>query len=333
MTPRGGGIGRDDAPQCVLITGGTGSFGSNLTRFLLSLDRPPRIRIYSRDEHKQEDLARELHDDRVTFILGDIRDGRRLRRALDGCDALVHAAALKVVAQGEQHVSECIGVNVTGTERVVEAAIEAGVERSILISSDKAVQPINTYGLSKALAERLFIHANRQAVSRGLHFAAARGGNVWGSRGSVVEVWKAQQAAGQPITVYDPDTLRFHLLMQDWTAFVWRSLMEQHGGEVFVPKLRAWRLGDVASALGGPRVDQAGRNGDKRSEVLIGYSEEVHAVDAGWAYVVEPPAELRAVWAYAPYHSPPTPGRWADFCEYSSDRVERLSVDELRTIL
>jgi UDP-N-acetylglucosamine 4,6-dehydratase len=306
MTPDGGGtLARI---ECVLITGGTGSFGAAFTRFLLSWPNPPRIRIYSRDEHKQEDFARALNDDRVTFILGDIRDGERMRRALDGCDALVHAAALKVVSQGEMHVSEFVGVNVTGSRRVAEAAIDAGVQRSLLISSDKAVEPINTYGMSKALAERIFIYANRQSVSRGLKFAAVRGGNVWASRGSVVEVWKAQRDGGHPLDVYNPDTLRFHLPMPDWTAFVWRALSD-----------------DV-------RVHDA-RNGDKAGELLIARHESQHTVDVGWAYVVEPPADLRAVWNYRAYGPADGAVRVPAGLRYGSDTVPRLSVDELRRML
>jgi UDP-N-acetylglucosamine 4,6-dehydratase len=331
MTPDGGGT--PGRIECVLITGGTGSFGAAFTRFLLSRPNPPRIRIYSRDEHKQESMAREFHDDRVTFILGDIRDGERLRRALDGCNALVHAAALKVVAQGEMHVSEFIDVNVAGSRRVAEAAIDAGVQRALLISSDKAVEPINTYGISKALAERIFIYANRLSVSRGLKFAAARGGNVWASRGSVVEIWKTQRDGGHPLDVYNPDTLRFHLPMPDWTAFVWRALNEMHGGEVFAPKCKAWRLGDLAAALSDEVRVHDVRNGDKPIELLIARHEAQHTVDAGWAYVVEPPADLRAVWNYRAYGANDGSVRVPAGLRYGSDTVPRLSVDELRRML
>lgn len=314
---------------CIAVTGGTGSFGAAFTKFLLCLPRPPRIRIYSRDEHKQEVLARELNDDRVTFILGDIRDGDRLRRALDGCDALVHAAALKVVGQGERHVAEFVDVNVTGTQRVMDAAIDARVASSILISSDKAVMPINLYGTTKAVAERLFIYANRIAVSRGLTFSAARGGNVWGSRGSVVEAWRTCRSSGRPLDVYGPDTTRFHLPMSDWTAFVWRALSAQHGGEVFIPKVRAWRLGDLAEAFGVDWVNNGRRNGDKDHEMLIAPHEVQRTTSIDWAYVVEPPSDLRSVWNYVPYciGAP-------SLCDsYRSDTTDRLTVDELRRLI
>ena len=327
MTQKSGSIG------CVCITGGTGSFGSAFARFLLSLPTPPRIRIYSRDEHKQEDLARALHDDRVTFILGDIRDGDRLRRALDGCDALVHAAALKVVSQGEQHVTEFIGVNIQGSEETALAAIEAGVSRSVLISSDKAVQPINHYGACKMIAERVFIYANRLSVSRGLRFSVVRGGNVWGSRGSVVEVWREQRAALKSIQVYNPDTTRFHLPMTDWCAFVWQALQEQHGGEIFAPKLRAWRLGDLAEAFGGAVESGDNRNGDKQDEMLIAPHEVKRTVDIGWAYAIEPPKDLRDVWNYQPYHVPVSYAKIFAGNRYGSDTVARLSVAELKELI
>lgn len=328
MTPTGGSTG------CVMITGGTGSFGSAFTRFLLSLDDAPRIRIYSRDEHKQEDMARALNDDRVTYILGDVREYDQVCRALDGCDALVHAAALKVVAQGEQHVNEFIGVDVVGSQTVALAAVEAGVKRSILISSDKAVQPINTYGMCKALAERAFIYANRLAVAQRLKFSVVRGGNVWGSRGSVVEVWKQARDDGREINVYNPNTTRFHLPMAEWVRFVWRALNEQHGGEVFVPKCRAWRLGDLANAIGGDRTPLLdNRNGDKPHELLIALHEMGRALDIGWGYVVEPPHELRDVWNYAPYCAPVAYLKMFDGKQYSSDHAERISVSELKEMI
>lgn len=320
----------DGSLGCICITGGTGSFGQAFTRFILAQDNSPHIRIYSRDEHKQEMMARAFDDDRLTFILGDVRDERRLRLALDDCDAVVHAAALKVVAQGEQHVTEFIDVDVAGTEAVINSAIAAGVRRALLISSDKAVQPINTYGACKMLAERIFIYANQLSVSRGLRFAVVRGGNVWSSQGSVIEKWRQQQANAAPIEVYNPDTLRFHLPMKSWCAFVWRALREMHGGEICVPKLRAWRLGDLADAFGGvQRRIEKSRNGDKLSEMLIAPHEASRTINAGWAYVIEPPDELRDVWNYQPWQSAGDPLQ----LYYGSETVERMSVDELKRLI
>ncbi len=314
-----------------MITGGTGSFGSAFTRFLLSTTTA-KIRIYSRDEHKQEDLARELNNDRVTFVLGDIRDYARFVRACDGCDSLVHAAALKIVGMGEQHVTEFISVDVNGSEVVTHAAIEAGIKRSILVSSDKACMPINTYGKCKALAEDIFIYANRLIVSRGLKFSVVRGGNVWGSRGSVVEVWRKQKADAQILKVYNPDTTRFHLPMAEWCAFVWRVLNEQHGGEIFVPRLWAWCLGDLADAIGGKQEVHVRRNGDKADEMLISPYEIGRAKDIGWSYVIEPPMELREVWNYKAHEMAKyMPLEFAQ--GYSSDKVELLSVKELEAML
>ena len=318
----------DGSLGCICIMGGTGSFGQAFTRHLLTQSSPIRIRIYSRDEHKQEKMERAFNDERLTFILGDVRDEGRLRMAFDGVDAVVHAAALKVVAQGEQHVTEFVDVDVAGTEAVMRSAIAAGVKRSILISSDKAVMPINTYGAFKMLAERIFIYANQLSVSRKLKFAVVRGGNVWASTGSVIEKWKTQKERGDPIEVYGPETLRFHLPMEPWCAFVKRTLREMHGGEIFIPKLRAWRLGDLADAFSAEQRIEQSRNGDKPSEMLIAPHEAGRTVDAGWMYVIEPPDELKSVWAYQPWTFKPFLKE-----RYGSETAERVLVDELKRII
>jgi UDP-N-acetylglucosamine 4,6-dehydratase len=187
--------------------------------------------------------------------------------------------------------------------------------------------------MCKALAERVFIYANRVSVSRGLKFSAVRGGNVWGSRGSVVEIWKADKAAGRPIAIYNPETLRFHLPMPAWVEFVWRALNEQHGGEIFVPKLRAWSLGDLAEAVGGDKNFLWTRDGDKPVELLIAPHEVSRTVDLGWSFVVEPAADLRAVWNYEPYDGPLGSVLFFGGDQYSSDRVKRLSIADLRSLL
>lgn len=313
--------------QVVLITGGTGSFGAAFTEFLLSLPGGPRVRIYSRDEHKQEDLQRKFgQDDRLTFIIGDVRDERRIRRAMRGADAVVHAAALKTVPAGERHADEFALTNITGTVHVKNAAVEAGVKRGLFISSDKAVQAINLYGKTKAVAEDVWIQGNQLSGSR---FAVVRGGNVWGSRGSVVEVWRGLIQQHKALPVNDPDTTRFHLPMDEWVRFCWHALTEMHGGEIFTPKLRAWRLGDLAAAFDGYSVTHGSRNGDKQAEYLIAPMEHKRAVNIGWAYVVEPSGDLQAVWHYMPWWKSPT----LDVPDYASDCVDLLSIDELKGLI
>jgi len=315
---------------CVLITGGAGSFGQAFTRHLLALPSPPRIRIYSRDEHKQEQMARAFDDMRLTFILGDVRDVSQLTIAADGCDAIVHAAALKRVPAGEQNIIEFIRTNIGGSENVVQAAIAGRVPRTLLVSSDKAVAAVNAYGKTKAAAEEIFVQANRRGVSRRCRFAVIRGGNVWGSRGSVIEVWREAMQQHEPIQVNDPGVTRFHLAMPAWCEFAWQALREMRGGEIFVPKLRAWRLGDLVEALAYDTVHHNGaRAGDKNSEWLIAPHETRRAVDAGWCYVVEPSQELRAVWNYQPWPGEKVP----DGFGYRSDCVGRMTMDELREII
>jgi UDP-N-acetylglucosamine 4,6-dehydratase len=312
----------------VVITGGTGSFGSAFARFLLR-ETGARVRLISRDEHKQDKLRAEIGSPRTTFIIADVREVDRLRVAFDGADVVVHAAALKTVPGGEIHGTEYTRTNVYGTEDVITAAVEAGVSRSLLISSDKACDAFNFYGKSKAVAEGLFVQANELGRRQALRFAVARGGNVWNSAGSVVEIWREQIRQGKTPIVNDADTTRFHLLMEDWVAFCWRTIEEMHGGEIFVPVVPAWRLGDLAEALGTGYTLNGRRDGDKDAEVLISRHEITRSKDIGWAYVIEPNETLRSVLYYREWDGK----RMAEDFEYSSDAVERLAIEELRQCL
>jgi UDP-N-acetylglucosamine 4,6-dehydratase len=316
----------DASANTIVVTGGTGSFGSAFTRFLLETTSL-RVRVLSRDEHKQESMMRGLPaGPRLTYILADVRDARRLRQACDGAWAVVHAAALKTVPLGERQADEFVETNVNGSRNVISAALEAGVKRSLLISSDKAVSPINLYGKTKAVAESLFTQANVLGVSRGCNFAVVRGGNVWASNGSVATMWR-----GKPyITVYDPTATRFNLCMPDWTAFVYQALSRMWGGEIFAPIAPAWNLGDLASALPGSDgaiVSIRGpRPGDKPHETLVSADEALRTVTTDWCHVIEPPEALRQVWKYEPWVGE----RLAS--PYTSDTARRMSVDELREL-
>src|SRR3990167_4231694 len=203
-------------PQTYLITGGTGSFGSAFASRLLSDAFGPRVRIFSRDEYKQDAMQSACPaGGRLASIIGDVRDEKAINRAADKCQVIVHAAALKIVRQGERHANEFVMTNVLGTGNVCGAAIANYVPKSLLISSDKAVQPINHYGKSKATAEGVLIESNSLGVSRSCRFSIVRGGNVWASRGSVVETWKAVVKRGEPIEITDPDATRFYLHMSE----------------------------------------------------------------------------------------------------------------------
>ena len=314
----------------ILISGGTGSYGSALARFLLD-HTSSHIRIYSRGEHRQNEMAAALgHDPRLTFIIGDVRNARTLRHAADGCAAIVHAAALKAVGNGEANADEFVETNINGTRNVIDAALGAGVLRTLLISSDKAVQAINLYGASKRVAESLITQANRLGVTRGCSFATIRGGNIWMSHGSVGVVWRDTLAAGRPVIVNGPETTRFHIHMDDWIALGWQVLGAMHGGEIFVPHARAWRLGMLANAFApGAWVEAEPRPGDKQHEILISRDEVPRTVDAGACYVVQPHAALCSVWNYSPWAGTPMPADW----RYRSDTADRLNESELAQLV
>lgn len=315
----------------ILITGATGSLGMAMTACLLALPDGPRVRAFSRDEKKQEDAAQRYPPGpRLTYILGDVRDHNALYTAMDGCDGVIHAAALKRVPQSVTNAEEFFKTNTLGAANVIQAAREAGVRHTLLISSDKAVSALssNEYGKGKAIAEGLFVAANVKGESRGCLYSVVRGGNIWNSRGSVVEKWRAAVENDERLYVTGQENTRFHLTMTDWTAFVWRVLNEMHGGEIFVPKCRSWRILDLAQAFG-PRDIVVGppRSGDKKHEIMVDGSGRVK--DIGWAYVVEPPPELRAVWNYREWYGSPMP----DDFEYSSLTADKMTIDELRTLI
>jgi len=272
-------------------------------------------------------MMRHPPSPRITYILCDIREGERLTHALHGADVLVHAAALKTVPAGEIHTVEFVKVNVLGTINVIFAAIANRVSKCLLISSDKCVQPINRYGMTKALSEGLFLSANLYGGDT--IFSCARGGNVWASRGSVVRVW----LESNPITVYNPTATRFHLEMQPWLKFCLRAVASMRGAEVFIPKCDAWMLGTLADAFleiyrDRQRVDLSlGRYGDKNHEVLVSPYEASHTVDDEWAYIIEPSSEIQSARSYTPHAN----SYLTEAVDSSSAR--RMTVDELRTLI
>src|SRR3990167_2502629 len=310
------------------LTGATGSFGSALTRHLLATT-PHHLRLISRDEHKQAAMMREIPPSpRTTYILADIRDEERMRIALHDVDVLVHAAALKIVPVGEMHIVEMTKINVLGTMNIVNAAILNRVPKSLLISSDKSVSSVNSYGKSKALAESIFVQANAMGVSYGARFACVRGGNVWASRGSVVERWTSSSV----ISVTQPEATRFHLAMDYWLAFCLRSIAQMRGGEIFVPLCRAWQLETLAEAFLAEFPDKrytnvGARFSDKTHECLISDYERTHTTALHWGYAIEPSEELRSVWDYES-HDGASVGE-----ALMSNKVKMLTKGELREMI
>lgn len=269
-----------------LITGGTGSFGQAFTRYLLwEGAADDTIRVFSRDEQKQEAMKRELSDSRVRYLIGDVRDYQRVRRAMRGVDFVVHAAALKIIPMGEYNPDEMIKTNVLGSHNVIEAAIEAGVRAVLCISSDKAVSPVNLYGNTKACMEKLAVLSNNSSGDTAV--SVARYGNVVGSRGSVLTILKRQADDGL-LQITHADMTRFWMTLPQACDFVMRCLLVMEGGEVFIPKLPAARVEDLAVTLfPDTPVNYCGlRPGEKMHEVLSNEHEWLN--DCGWAFRVDP---------------------------------------------
>jgi len=267
----------------ILLTGGTGSFGGRFAARVLSEHSPRSLTVYSRDELKQSELRRSLPDDRIRWIIGDVRDRDRLRGVMRGIDVVVHAAALKQVASDEANPTEAIATNVGGALNVVSTAIDAGVKRALLISSDKACSPLNLYGQTKAVAEKLFVWANSDGP--GL-FSAVRYGNVAGSRGSVIPLWREQAKQGV-LTLTDPNATRFWLTLDQGVDFVLWALGNMRGGEVFVPRLPSVSVRVLAEAVAQGaawRVVGLGA-AEKPHELLVSRDEARRAAptETGWA--------------------------------------------------
>lgn len=238
--------------QSILITGGTGTFGKAFVKRLLENGLSNRICIYSRGEHAQAQMRADLDDDpRLRWFIGDVRDPRRLRLAMNGVEVVVHAAALKRIEVAVYNPTETARTNVDGTYNVIEAAQDAGVKKAVLISSDKAWAPVSAYGASKLLAESMFIASNATGGPHGTRFSACRYGNVFASNGSVVPKWRALIAAGaKRIPVTDPNATRFFMKIDKAVDLVLETIETMRGGEIKIPELPAYRVGDLAEALG-----------------------------------------------------------------------------------
>ena len=257
--------------KSVLITGGTGSFGRQYTTTILQRYRPNRVVILSRDELKQFEMAQVFDSPCMRYFIGDVRDGGRLRKAMEGVDVIIHAAALKQVPAAEYNPMECIKTNIHGAENVIQAALENEVDKVIALSTDKAANPINLYGATKLASDKLFIAANNIVGRRKTRFAVVRYGNVVGSRGSVVPFFKrllAEGATELPIT--HREMTRFWITLQQGVDFVLNNLRRMQGGEIFVPKIPSMRVIDLAESLApGIKKKYVGiRPGEKLHEVM-----------------------------------------------------------------
>jgi len=276
--------------QVVLVTGGTGSFGKQFIEIMLRQYHPAKLIVYSRDELKQHEMRTHGFDHpNLRYFIGDVRDLPRLRRAVQGVNIVVHAAALKQVPACEYNPMEAVKTNIIGSSNVVDAALDAGVQKVLALSTDKAVNPVNLYGATKLAAEKLVIQSNAYAGGRVTRFACVRYGNVVGSRGSVVPVFLQQRRNGR-LTITDDRMTRFWLSLEQGVRFVIRCIEEMQGGEVFVPKLPSTRVFDLAKAVApDAEIEVIGiRPGEKLHEVLINEDEARTTVELEDMFVVQP---------------------------------------------
>jgi UDP-N-acetylglucosamine 4,6-dehydratase/5-epimerase len=312
----------------ILVTGGTGSFGKRFIRSVLQEHRPERLIIFSRDELKQSEMQADpaFSAPCLRYFIGDVRDPDRLKRAMDRVQVVVHAAAMKQVPIAEYNPFEAIRTNVIGGQNVIEAALDAGVERVIALSTDKAACPVNLYGATKLCSDKLFVAANAYAGVRRTRFSVVRYGNVFGSRGSVVPLFLQQKSKGV-LSITDPRMTRFWITLERGAAFVIECLADMVGGEIFVPKIPSMRMVDLAAAIApAARLEFIGiRPGEKLHEVMIPEDDARSALELGDRFVVLPstPWIEHAVW-----HAR---GRaCAEGFRYASDSNDRwLSAEEL----
>ena len=277
--------------KSVLVTGGTGSFGRQFVRTALKRYRPKRLVVFSRDELKQSEMQQEFDSPVMRYFLGDVRDRDRLMQAMRGVDVVVHAAALKQVPAAEYNPMECIKTNVHGAENVIASAIESEVEQVIALSTDKAANPINLYGATKLVSDKLFVAANNIAGGHRTRFSVVRYGNVVGSRGSVVPLFKRLVADGATeLPVTDARMTRFWITLQQGVDFVLRSLERMQGGEICVPKIPSARIVDLAQALA-PRLSTrivGIRPGEKLHEVMCPGDDSHLTLEFPDHYVISP---------------------------------------------
>jgi UDP-N-acetylglucosamine 4,6-dehydratase len=323
----------------ILITGGTGSFGRAFARLLLARGVPRRLVVFSRDEQKQETMVRELNAefpamaDRLRFFIGDVRDVSRLEIAMRDIDVVVHAAALKIVPTAEYNPFECILTNVHGAENVVMASLRTGVKKVVALSTDKAANPVNLYGASKLAADKIMVAANNYSGSRGVRFSVVRYGNVIGSRGSVLPLFRdlvGRGAKAMPIT--DPRMTRFWISVQQGVEFVISSIGLMQGGEIFVPKIPSMRIVDLARVVAPdlPHDIVGIRPGEKLHEVMITEDDARMTLELDDRYVIFPPQARWQPEALSPLGARPV----AEGFRYSSDsNAEWMSAEALDELI
>ncbi len=275
--------------KVILITGGAGSFGQKFTQIILKEHNPKTVRIYDHDELSEVEMERKFNDARLRFLIGDVRDKNRLSRAMNGVDIVIHAAALKHVPVCEYNPIEAMRTNIEGAINVIDAAIDNSVEKVMAISTDKAVYPVNLYGATKMVAEKLFIQANSYVGGRKTIFSCSRYGNVIASSGSVVPLFEEQKKKGE-VTITDERMTRFWITLDGGIRFVIKCIEIMKGGEIFVPKISSMKIVDLAEVIA-PEAKKkiiGIRPGEKLHEILITEEEAKHSREFNEYFIIEP---------------------------------------------
>ena len=320
--------------KTILITGGTGSFGKYFTRYVMEHYNPRKIIIYSRDEFKQWMMQNEFkeYEDKLRFFIGDVRDQERLRRAFEGVDYVIHAAALKQVPACEYNPNEAIKTNIHGAMNVIEASLDAGVKKVVALSTDKAVNPVNLYGGTKLVSDKLFVAANAYVGNKDVNFSIVRYGNVAGSRGSIIPLFRDIIAkGGTELPITDVRMTRFWISLEEGIELVIKALEEAKGGETFISKIPSFKITDLAEAmLPGCKIKEIGiRPGEKLHEIMVTTEDSFTTYEYDRHFFVYP----QMTWNNK--QQPDMSGRKVEegFSYSSGSNTEWLSVEQLRELL
>ena len=320
--------------KTILITGGTGSFGKAFTKYVLTNYEPKKIIIYSRDEFKQWMMANDFkeYQDRLRFFIGDVRDADRLRRAFEGVDFVIHAAALKQVPSCEYNPNEAIKTNIHGAQNVIDAALDTNVKKVVALSTDKAVNPVNLYGGTKLVSDKLFVAANAYVGSKDINFSIVRYGNVAGSRGSIIPFFNSIiQNGGDELPITDYRMTRFWISLTEGVELVINALEEANGGETFISKIPSFKVTDLAKAmLPGCKMPEVGiREGEKLHEIMVTVEDSMTTYEFDKHYIVYP----QMTWNNK--QKPNAAGKKVPegFSYTSGNNSEWLSVEDLQRLL
>lgn len=320
--------------KAILITGGTGSFGKAFTRYVLENYNPKKIIIYSRDEFKQYMMQNEFKEykSKLRFFIGDVRDKERLMRAFEGVDYVVHAAAMKQVPACEYNPAEAIKTNIHGAQNVIDAALDKGVKKVVALSTDKAVNPVNLYGGTKLVSDKLFIAANAYAGDKDINFSIVRYGNVAGSRGSIIPLFhNIIKNGGTELPITDYRMTRFWISLRQGVELVIKALEEAKGGETFISKIPSFKITDLAEAmLPGCKMPEIGiREGEKLHEIMVTVEDSMTTYEYDKHFIVYP----QMVWNDS-HRAVPTGKKVPEGFSYSSgNNTEWLTVEEIRELI